>query len=174
MHLGHDLRIDIAGLEHGSRAIDHEVEPSGIKDLSAEFLRPILITGSVRRVNHRFYLDIRIATIADLVCDRSLEPYTESVDRQISAVYELNGELAQEQRGQDLADVDIRGLYPDAQWIDVSEDVRQELMLGLPMKRIAPQYREQSIEQIFPDLTAGEVEPDSRWEALEKLRGKQS
>lgn len=145
-----------------------------IKDLGAEFQRTILITGSVRRVSHRFYLDISVDTTADLVCDRSLELYTEHVERQINAVYELNADLAQEQRGLDLADVDIRGLHPDAQWIDVSEDVRQELMLGLPMKRIAPQYREQSIEQIFPDLASGEIEPDSRWEALQKLRGKQS
>lgn len=169
-----DLSISIAGLDSGSRSFSASVMAKEVSSLASVFQGAIEIEGTVRRLGSRFYVDASVAAPATLVCDRSLEQYVEQIECDLSMMYELDAEMAIEQKGKDLADQDVRGLLPDAQYIDLSEDVRQELALGLPMKRIAPQYRNQSIEEIFPGLQQSEDQPDSRWEALNKLRGNKS
>ena len=174
LHRNKDLQLSISGLEEGSRRYAVTVHSSVIEGCAPEFAGDVSVEGTIRKLGVRYYVQLAITADATLVCDRSLETYTEPVERRIDVVFELDSTLAAEQEGVDLADVEIRGLFQDAQVIDVSDDVRQELALGLPMKRIAPQYRNQTIEEIFPDLQQSEDQPETRWEVLNKLKDRQS
>jgi uncharacterized metal-binding protein YceD (DUF177 family) len=63
-------------------------------------------------------------------------------------------------------------LHEDDQEIDISEQIRQELMLNLPMKRIAPEYRDKTIEELYPeflDSNQNNSQIDERWKGLEGL-----
>lgn len=173
-HLDNDLTVSIAGLERGSRPISSAISASDLQDLAPEFRDTIELDGEIRRVGQRFYVHANVSATATMICDRSLKEFMEPIERSIDLVYELDADLARSQRGTDLADVDIRGLDPDARQIDLADDVRQELALGLPMKRIAPQYREKELEEIYPELRQSEDTTDDRWEALNKLRGNQT
>ena len=173
-HLDNDLTVSIIGLEQGSRRISAIVSATDLEGIAPEFRDDIELDGEIRRLGQRFYVHAGITATATMVCDRSLDEYTESIERIVDLVYELNSDLAREQQGKDLAEVDIRGLEADARSIDLKEDVRQELSLGLPMKRIAPQHRDQDIEDIYPELRRSEDATDDRWEVLKKLRGNQS
>ena len=54
----------------------------------------------------------------------------------------------------------------DELFIDLSDEVRQELALSLPMKRIAPEFRDKEWEDIAPEVA---TEIDDRWKALKGL-----
>ena len=173
-HLDNDLTVSIIGLDQGSRRFSATIPAADLEGIAPEFRDDIVLDGEIRRLGQRFYVHADISGIATMICDRSLDVFKESIDRVVDLVYELDADLARDQRGKDLAEVDIRGLEPDARSIDLQDDVRQELALGLPMKRIAPQHRDQNIEDIYPELRRSEDATDDRWEALKKLRGNQS
>lgn len=178
--LQHDsnVRISIAGFQRGSRSVHLESHARDIPALGDEFQGVVTMDGSLRRVGNRIYVEVTVTAPASLQCDRSLESYSDLVERHLELVYEVDADLASEQRDTDLSDVAIRGLSPDRQWIDLTEDVRQELMLGLPMKRVAPQYRDRDLVDLFPSLNdVDEQKPspsDDQWAALRTLRGNQS
>jgi uncharacterized metal-binding protein YceD (DUF177 family) len=60
--------------------------------------------------------------------------------------------------------------------IDLSDEVRQELAISLPMRRIAPQYRTKEFIEIFPAFaehqpeTTNEGGIDPRWAALQSIK----
>lgn len=173
LHHDNSARVSIAGLSRGSRDVQLRLDATVIPGLGPEFQGTVDVDGTVRRVGNRFYVDLVVSSPATLECDRSLESFSEAIERHLSFVYEVDSDLAHEQQGMDLNDVDVRGILPDAQWLDLTEDIRQELTLGLPMKRVAPQYRNQQLEEIFPTLSDAKEEPaDDRWEALKRLREK--
>lgn len=178
--LQHDsnVRISIAGFQRGSRAVHVEAHARDIPALGDEFQGELILDGSLRRVGNRIYVDVTVTSPATLQCDRSLEWYSDLVERHLELVYEINADLASEQRHADVSDVPIRGLSPDRQWIDLTDDVRQELMLGLPMKRVAPQYRDRELNEIYPALNDADnsrsSQTEDQWAALRTLRGNQS
>ncbi|MEM6784456.1 MAG: hypothetical protein AAF624_12065, partial [Bacteroidota bacterium] len=64
-------------------------------------------------------------------------------------------------------DEDVRELPDDRAPVDIAAAVGETLMLALPMRRVAPEARDQEIETTFGALTTPEGTPiDARWEAL--------
>lgn len=175
---GSGLQLSIAGFHGGSRDVDITIPAQNVPAIGAQFNGVITVTGTMRRVGNRIYVDVMVESPAELECDRSLTLYTEVIQRHVALVYEVDSDLALEQRDADLSEVEIRGIAPDRQWIDLTDDVRQELLLGLPMKRVAPEYRDQELTELYPSLLNGSsdasIPSDDRWDALRKLRGNQS
>ena len=165
------LRISIEGFPKGSRQFDFLIEPDDVDGLVEEYKDDINVSGVLHRIGRRLHLDATVETTASLICDRSLEKYSEEISVDISVEYEFDNELAAEQEAQELDDEEVLGLYEDAKFIEIDNEVRQVLALALPMKRIAPPYRGKEIDEIHPELkNKGEEKIDSRWDALKKLK----
>lgn len=64
---------------------------------------------------------------------------------------------------------EVQLIREDATHIDLSEDVRQELAVHLPMKRVAPQYRDRSFEELYPQYAARPEPLEDPWAPLRKL-----
>ena len=77
------------------------------------------------------------------------------------------------ERNEDSQVIPIR---EDATVIDITDEVRQELMVHLPMRRVAPKYRDKELTELFPELEGRDAEapqPDvvnDQWAALRKLK----
>jgi uncharacterized metal-binding protein YceD (DUF177 family) len=123
-------------------------------------------------------LDFRIKGIVEQVCDRSLDPYDETVDTR-QMLY-----LKFADRNEELTD-EIELIERNTPTINVARYIFDFIALALPMKRLHPRFRDEDETDddeesegklIYSSGAAGadDTNPEStavdpRWEALRKL-----
>ncbi|MGF1669970.1 MAG: DUF177 domain-containing protein [Balneolaceae bacterium] len=107
----------------------------------------------------------------EMICDRSLEPFI----KQISGSYKI------------LFNVDVKDIIideksavkpiPESLILNIDEEVRDTIMLNIPVKKIHPKYLDKNgfIKDFetkqFGDVSeSGEDQIDPRWEKLKKLK----
>lgn len=175
--------IDIYGLEDKPYEFDFELGASFFESLEqdlierGEFKVHLLLDKSSTMLQLRF----TIKGSVELICDRSLEPYTEEVDTEGVMILKFGDhdeELTEE----------ISLINRNTTKISVAGYIFEFIALALPMKKIHPDLRttadEEDSEEEFESLVyssesasasedeEGENEEkiDPRWEALKKLR----
>jgi uncharacterized metal-binding protein YceD (DUF177 family) len=174
------LKILVKGIKDGEYDIDISSPVSEIEGFFPEFFGDVRFRGKLRILGKRYTVEGIAECEAHLVCDLSLEEYTETISVQISSSFYANNELYFSLKGisEELRETPEHIIHEDDKYIDISEDVRQELAIHLPMKRIAPHYRGKSFEDIYPQFfadtpkNAKNKETDERWSALKKLKNK--
>jgi len=174
------LKILVKGIKDGEYDIDISSPVNEIEGFFPEFFGDVRFRGKLRILGKRYTVEGIAECEAHLVCDLSLEEYTETISVQISSSFYANNELYFSMKGisEELRETPEHIIHEDDKYIDISEDVRQELAIHLPMKRIAPHYRGKSFEDIYPQFSANTTrktknkEIDERWSVLQKLRNK--
>lgn len=167
------ILVQIQGMQDGRATFDITVPASDIPDIPTEFHSDVRVVGTVARSGRRFRIDCDVTTMATLVCDRSLEEYDEPMGVALSLSYVIDNEAAIRREPDEVDDDGSIPLREDAKVIDMSDEVRQELVVHLPMRRVAPQYRDKEINEIFGDLDKAEnhdVENDDTWAALRGIQ----
>ena len=116
----------------------------------------------------RALVTIQVDCIAHLVCDRTLVDFDQPVQGEYTILYS-GPEMFE---GVEADNEDIQLLTPDIEEIDLTDAVRDTLLLSIPQRRIAPGAEDKDIPLQFgvPDNEEAEVDP--RWEALKVLRDK--
>jgi uncharacterized metal-binding protein YceD (DUF177 family) len=170
------VTISIQGLHDGVHPIDMSVPVGDIDGLGDEFRGDVHISGDITRNGKRMHLDVDVAAVAHLICDRSLEEYDEPIQCELSLDVVVDNELAIKQASSPERMEDIIGVRDDQKVLLISEDIRQELMLALPMRKVAPQWRDRDLSELYPsahesssDRDANNV-VDDRWAALRSLK----
>lgn len=170
MHKTGTISLSLIAIKDGDHPFEHEVDARSIPGLSDEFQGSVSVTGVLQRLGKRLHIQATITANAHLLCDRSLEEYVEVLTPTISLEYRIDNELAAQQVGTDVEPDEVHGIRDDHNHIDITDDVRQELQLSLPMKRVAPAYRDLELEELHPELNEHAEPPtDDRWAALRKL-----
>lgn len=164
------LAIRIQGLRDGHYEITLTAPATSIADMAAEFFGEILLVGTLEKVGRRYTFTGLARCQAQLVCDRTLEPYTEWIEAPIDVAYLADTDLYLLRQGErsDRA-YELQVIREDDTHIDLAEEVRQELAVHLPMKRVAPPYREIPFEQLYPQYAATPAGDDDRWAPLREL-----
>ncbi len=109
------------------------------------------------------YATVSASALATLVCDRTLVEFEQPVEGRYAVLY-TSAEV------DDAAD-DVRPLPTDEQVLDLSEAVRDTLLLALPARRVAPGAEDAPIQTQYGALLGDDGEPiDPRWEALRKFK----
>lgn len=152
------------------------INASGVQGLGPEFCSDVHVEGVLHKHGGRYTVSATAVSTVRLVCDRSLEEYDEPIEASFDLEFVVNTSLAVEQRGRvaDLDDEEVRGLRDDDKAIDITEDVRQVLTLAIPVRRVAPAYRDKNLDEIFPSIKGRDAEQtstdvDDRWEALKNI-----
>lgn len=171
--------IDIYGLDDKPYEFDYEIGSSFFEALEqdliehGEFKVHLLLDKSTTMLQLRF----SIKGTVDLICDRSLEPYTEEVDTEGVLILKFGDhdeELTEE----------ISLINRNTTRINVAGYIFEFIALALPMKKIHPSLRTEaenseeesdylvySSEAASNDVTEEQEEKiDPRWEALKKLK----
>jgi len=108
-----------------------------------------------------------VRATAQLTCDRTLQPYEEPVTGHYSLLFGPPSMVGQE--GEEFEEV--RPLTPSDRELDLTDVVRDTLLLALPQRRVAPGAEEESIDREFGAPEEEEDDPvDPRWDELRKLR----
>lgn len=173
------IAINIVGFRDGSRPFKIEESVSELPSFHGEFVGTVLVEGVLRKHRNGITLDAHAEGVARLICDRSLEEFDEPISASFFVEFVDDASLARQQRGRiaDLDDDEVRGIGEDDRVIDITEDVRQVLTIALPMRHVAPAYRDRPLDEIHPAFTGRDVEGggeekglDDRWTDLEKLK----
>lgn len=159
----------MVGLAHEPIYFDLSVQASDIEGLGQEFKETVSVKGTISKMGSKVLLKYRVDAIAGLTCDRSLEEFDEIIIVETTLNYSINSDLFNSQVGTYVEPDEIRGLRDDARWIDITDDVRQDITVGLPMKRIAPRYRGVEWSDGETLNSEGEQPEDDRWDVLKRL-----
>ena len=164
------LKIKISGLDNGTYTYDFEGD---IGDISLEepFCNKYKTKVVLSKYDDQMILEASTISDAEFICDRCLVPYKRIVDSNYKMVYLFMNEAVAS------ADSDITYLLRNAIYIDITDDVRDYLMLAVPMKKLCNEDCKGLCYKCGTDLNKSncecrENEIDDRWNKLLEMKKK--
>ncbi|NTV92584.1 MAG: DUF177 domain-containing protein [Chlorobiaceae bacterium] len=166
------IEIRIAGLGEGRNEIDLICKAADFNDeqlTAAGFTGDIKTSFFIVKSESEIAVTLNTAAAADLTCDICLAPVT----RELAGSYTIHYVYGAEEENEDPDDADYRLLDRNAVSLDLTEEVRETIMLSLPMKVTCtnnPDCRLFITENEHEGLD--DHEKSSWHESLEKLKSK--
>lgn len=155
------LQVQISGLQPGLHTVALHPTPDDL-DLDPDAFRDLHVTAHLDVEPRRILVTLDATATASLVCDRTLVTFDQHVEGHHTVLFAAT--LATPEDDDDP--VDLRPLSPSDQALDLTDAVRDTLLLALPLRRIAPGAEALELPTQFGN--ADGVDP--RWEALKALR----
>jgi uncharacterized protein len=165
------LTVDITSLSEG---IHHrEFTPSATEvGLDPTSFGDIRVEAELQYHRDRILVKLEASATAKLTCDRTLQPYEKPVESHYNLLFGPPSMVGQEGD----AFEEVRPLNPTDREIDLTDVVRDTLLLALPQRRVAPGAEDEEIDREFgaPDGEEEDGEIDPRWSELRKLKDDES
>lgn len=139
-----------------------------------EFSGDILLNVLVNKLGTRYKFTVSAEAIAKMECDRSLKIFEEKIACKFEIVYRADTKLFLQSGKHSENDKEII-IREDYKYVDISEEVIEHLALELPMKRLAPEYRDKDLVDIFPEISSDRITNiddtvDDRWSKLKNIK----
>lgn len=161
------LTIDITSLPEGIHhlelapsASDANLDPSTFRDIHVDVV--------LQHHRDRILVKMQARATAELTCDRTLRQYDQDIGESYNVLFGPPSMVGRE--GEEFDEV--RPLDSTDREIDLTDVVRDTLLLALPQRQVAPEAEGEDITQTFgePDDDSGESPTDPRWSELKKLK----
>ncbi len=118
-------------------------------------------------------VNFHVETDVELVCDRSLEDYTQPIEADYEILFKVD--VREEKADENGA---VKSFNFSSNTLSIGDEVRDTLMLNIPMQKLHPRFLdEDGVPMDFETKKFGNVEKsdeqdqiDPRWEALKKLK----
>lgn len=175
------LKILIQGLKDGVYEINQVTNANSIPDIFSEFIGDIKLQGQLRKLGNKYTFTGKAECNAILTCDLSLVEFNELIVADINACFIADSSMLK-LKDKNTNNYNEYIISEDDKYIDLTNEVREELAVNLPMKRVAPQFRDKNFEELYPMYAANsknnnssnknkkKSEIDDRWESLRKLK----
>jgi uncharacterized protein len=166
--VGDILKIRISGLSNGIHDHHFISDPSEI-GLEPNFTEPVDVRATVDKAQHQVNVKAELRTSGTFSCDRCLEEFVQPIDARYNMFYIFDEESAGKYRVDE-----VRVLSPDTVSIDLTEDVREVVVLSVPLKLLCKQDCKGLCPHCGTNWNTGtcnckDVRVDSRWEGLANL-----
>jgi len=160
------LTVDITSLSSGTHQL--ELTPSAeAAALDPTTFGDVRVEAELQCHHDRILVTLLATATAELTCDRTLQDYEQPVEGRYSVLFGPPSMVGQEGEAFD----EVRPLDPSDREIDLTDVVRDTLLLALPQRQIAPGAEEEPIAREFGAPEDEEETPvDPRWSELQKLR----
>ena len=134
----------------------------------AEFGLPIKAKFTLNKVGEAIYVKADLTAECRFVCDRCLEPFVAKVSDSIRMIYTFSSML------KSARDENVFIITDGVSEIDVTQPVRETLIIALPSKRVCTDDCKGLCSQCGVNLniascTCEQNAIDPRWEALRKM-----
>lgn len=162
------LRIDLTPFSNGVHQVTLEPDAQAL-ELDPDRFADIHVDVVLDIKHDQVLVSLDAAAVATLACDRTLVLF----DQPIAGTYSLLfAAPSRAQQGDDEDPfADVRVLHPADRTIDLTDAVRDTLMLAIPARKVAPEAEDQEIPTTFGEPKDGDQPTiDPRWEALKALR----
>ncbi|MEM1056203.1 MAG: DUF177 domain-containing protein [Bacteroidota bacterium] len=154
------LRVDLTALDDGLHEMELSPAPGDL-DLDPGIFADIAVALRLDIAERRVRAAYATRATATLECDRTLAEYQQSVEGSHEVLF-TDAPIGEEAE-------DVYPLPEHPPEVDLTEPVRDTLLLALPLRRVAPEAEDAEIPTRFGGPVEGEP-ADDRWEALRRLR----
>lgn len=159
------IEFNINEIPDGKSSRELELTAKQI-DLGDYEFRGGFLTVNFEKVHDTIRIDFTVRTELTLICDRSLEPFPYQVDRDYEILYNIGGK---ENTEDEL--VAVRSLPVGEIKIDIEKEVRDTILLDIPIKKLHPKFFDQEGNPTdFQKLYGSKNLTDPRWEVLKSLK----
>lgn len=168
------LRLDITPFKSGVHQVELDPDPADLEfDLEpfddVHDVSDIYVDITIQAHRDRLLLHIDVEAEAELTCSRTLKTFEETVFGQYSVLFG-----PEELVGTETDDYDeVRPLSRGDREVDITDVVRDTIMIAIPQRKVAPGAEDEDIDMEFgaPDDPDEAEEPvDPRWSELQKLK----
>ncbi len=161
------VRIELERLREGFQRI--ELMPSAeALELDPQVFEDIRVELHLTYEGGRLLVQLWAGATATLECDRTLELFKQPIEGTYSLFYVPPGVVVQREDVEE-----VRELRHSDRFVDLTDVVRDTLLLAIPMRKVKPGAESIPIPLQFgaPEGPETEERPmDPRWEVLRKLR----
>ena len=164
-----ELKIRISGLSNGVHEYHFTASPAAL-GLHDAFRTPVSLVAELEKNTRQIYLKTRIAAGGLFVCDRCLDEFEREISSRLNLIFVFGESDAQMFEGDD-----VRIIQPETPAIDITDDVRQSIMLAVPLKLLCVD----ECSGLCPHCGTNwnkesctcrdNKETDTRWESLKKI-----
>ena len=164
------MKIKIPGLENDTYNYDFEADIEKI-DLTEPLFGKYNTNVVLNKFDDQIILEALTTAGANFICDRCGTAFKQTVKSKYKMIYLLRSiEGAEEE-------INITYLSPDTHIIDISKDVRDYMILSIPMKRLCKEDCKGLCVKCGTDLNkklcdCNDDEIDDRWKVLMELKNK--
>ena len=164
------MKIKISSLENGTYEYDFEADIEKI-ELSEPLFGKCNANVVLNKFDDQIILEASTTAGANFICDRCGTEFMQSVRSKYKMIYLLRSiEDAEEE-------INITYLSPDTHIINLSNDVRDYMVLSIPMKRLCKEDCKGLCVKCGSDLNEKQYECedseiDDRWKVLTELKNK--
>lgn len=164
------MRIKISGLENGTYDYDFEDDIEKL-DLTEPLFGKYNTNVVLNKFDDQIILEASTTAGANFICDRCGKEFIQTVKSKYKMIYLLR---SVEDAGEEI---NIAYLPPDTHIIDLSNDVRDYMILSIPMKRLCKEDCKGLCIKCGTDLNEKQCdcvddEIDDRWKVLSELKNK--
>ena len=161
------LRIDLTPLDEGMHHVVLEPQAQAV-DLDPDRFKDLRLEAVLEIFNNRVLTTLHASATAQLECDRTLALFEQPIEGTyrilfVPPSFADDNETDDEETGYE----EVRVFHPSDRDIDVTEAVRDTLLLAVPARKVAPGAEDLDLPTVFG---ATDTAIDPRWEALRSLR----
>lgn len=167
------IRLDIGSLPEGHSHQDIEEAASELDMIAdgVDLASPVKVSLDVTRSGDELHITGRASVDALLQCARCLEQYPSKVESPVEVMVMVGGEIA------DQEDDHLVRLPAGARYVDLTDEVRSELLVRLPLKPLCNEDCKGLCPACGINLNLGRCacrveRRDSRWDALKDFKGR--
>lgn len=162
------LQIDITSFKSGVHYVELTPDADDL-ELDPDSFFDIHVLARLDCHRDRILVSLDVHGVTTLTCDRTLQEYEETLDGTYQVLFGPERMVGAESDNFD----EVRVLHPSDRVIDVTDLVRDTLLLAIPHRKIAPGAEQKEIQMEFgadASNDASQSDIDPRWEALRELR----
>lgn len=165
-----EMKIQLGGLSEGVHRYKLENEPSEL-GLGESFTHPMVVHARLDKTGNRVFLQAEVEVGGRFTCDRCVTEYETPVHSSYRMYYVVD---ASETEGIDPSEIQV--VPPGFTVIDLSEDVRQTILLAVPLKLLCTETCRGLCPSCGTNLNTGTCDcvsssaVDPRWEKLQSIR----
>ncbi len=156
------LQINVASLASGVHHLDLAPEPAAL-DLDPDLFSSIQVSVRLDRQPDRILVRLTARANVMLECDRTLVAFQHPLEGTYHVLF------GPPSLASGAAEEELRILLPTDPELDLTDIVRDTLLLAIPARKVAPGAEEIDLPVQFGTGEA-ERDIDPRWEALRHLR----
>ncbi len=163
-----ELKIRITQLSEGTHEYQFTSHPEQLR-LGDHFQENVEIDVILDKTQRQLYLRTKISAGGKFECDRCAGDFTESINSSYNICYAYD-----ENPVPNAEDDEIRLIHQGTPYLDLTEDIRQSIMLAVPMKLVCSDDCKGLCPQCGCNLNTTTCactteHHDSRWDELRKL-----
>ena len=170
------MRVELAKLDNNGGNFAHEYAAGEfvLEDDRVVLSGPARVSGLISRTEHKVVVEGELAAIAELECDRCLQPVELPISSDFRLEY-VTAETYMSSETVELAQDDLALSIFDGEVIDVDDIVREQLLLAIPTQAICRDNCKGfcsvcGADKNVTDCNCDTTEIDPRWSGLKDLR----